>query len=56
MSLDDYVISTNVEFCWTFRLLQVISFTSVLLTARQRNPYASVIMKEIYSGNSVITN
>ena len=54
MSLDDYAVSYYVGICWALRLSQVLAFTECLLTARQRNlevVYASVIMKEIYSGN-----
>ena len=27
MSLDDYVVSSNVGFCWALRLSQVLAFT-----------------------------
>ena len=46
MSLDDYAVSSNLGFCWALRLSQVLAFTGILEV-----DYASVIMKEIYSGN-----
>ena len=55
MFLDDYADSSNVGFCWALRLSQVLAYSECPIDSRGRGilevDYASVIMKEIYSGN-----
>ena len=55
MSVDDYAVSSNVGSCWALRLSQVLAFTECPIDSQAEESfevdYASVIMKEIYSGN-----